>query len=63
MGERRRVRRALWGIERDAKIRSEAIFHDCQPRIRTQLEQYGGTRVPTSPRLGVEVVAPDELIW
>src|SRR5829696_431381 len=35
------VPRALWGIERDTKIRSEAIFNGCQPRSRAQLGRYG----------------------
>ena len=34
MGEPLAVPRALRGIKRDAKIRSEGIFHACQARIR-----------------------------
>ena len=40
VGGRRRCG-ALWRIERDTKIRSEAIFNGCQPRIRAQLGRYG----------------------
>jgi len=40
MGERWRCG-ALWGIERDTKIRSEAVFNGYQLRIRVQLRLYG----------------------